>query len=401
MTRTSLLELDRESSVDGVEIGMTWQDEFRQHFPVVRDKRYANIAYTSPLSPSVAQAVGRFFDDITYARSDKPQWLADAQTLRARIAGLIGGDARRVAFTKNTTEGINIVAQGLDWQVGDNVVVDDQEHPTNALPWLNLRRRGVQVRVAPAQAHRFTVDSLWQLVDSRTRLIAVSWVQYSTGFRTDIEELGRRCKSQGIWLVVDGIQGVGLLRARVDAWHVDAFASGAHKGLLGPLGVGFVHVSPGLLNALTPASIGPSGVTSLDKSGEQWEVAIADSDDARRLETGNLNYPGIAGFAAAISLIETAQPQRIEPWALALSARFAQGLRELGYDVVSPAGAGETSTTTSVRVTDPRKLHALLSREAVVASLVEYDYLRFSFGAYNNNEDVDRILDVARAARAA
>lgn len=380
---------------------MTWQDEFRQHFPVVREKRYANIAYTSPLSPSVAQAVGHFFEDISFARSDKPQWLADAQTLRGRIAALIGGEAKRVAFTKNTTEGLNIVAQGLDWQAGDNVVVDDQEHPTNALPWLNLRKRGVQVRVVPAQAHRYSVDALWQQVDKRTRVIAVSWVQYSTGFRTDIEALGQRCKAQGIWLVVDGIQGAGLLQAKVDAWSVDAFAAGAHKGLLGPLGVGFLHVSPALLNALSPANIGPSGVTTLDKSDAQWEVSISDTQDARRLEAGNLNYPGIAGFARAVSLLEQAQPQRIEAWALGLSARFAQGMRELGYELASPAGLGETSTTTALRVANPREFHERLTRENVVASLVDYDYLRFSFGAYNNNDDVDRILDVARAARVA
>ncbi|WP_233639523.1 aminotransferase class V-fold PLP-dependent enzyme [Achromobacter xylosoxidans] len=174
---------------------MSWQDEFREWFPITRDKAYANIAYTSPLAPKVADGVAAFFDGITHARSDKPQWLRDAGALRARLARLIGGDARRLAFTKNTTEGLNTVAQGLAWQEGDNLVVDDQEHPTNALPWLNLRRRGVQVRVPSARAHRYTVDDLWQHVDARTRLIAVSWVQYGTGLRTDIAELGRRWRT--------------------------------------------------------------------------------------------------------------------------------------------------------------------------------------------------------------
>ncbi|KOQ36174.1 aminotransferase class V-fold PLP-dependent enzyme, partial [Achromobacter xylosoxidans] len=264
---------------------MSWQDEFREWFPITRDKAYANIAYTSPLAPKVADGVAAFFDGITHARSDKPQWLRDAGALRARLARLIGGDARRLAFTKNTTEGLNTVAQGLAWQEGDNLVVDDQEHPTNALPWLNLRRRGVQVRVPSARAHRYTVDDLWQHVDARTRLIAVSWVQYGTGLRTDIAELGRRCAERGIWLVVDGIQGAGLLRAEVDAWGVDAFACGAHKGMLGPLGVGLLHVSPRLLDALDPLYVGPSEITTLDKTGLQWQVGVSDAGDARRLET--------------------------------------------------------------------------------------------------------------------
>lgn len=376
---------------------MSWQDEFRQFFPVTRDKAYANIAYTSPLSPKVADAVAAFFDGITHARSDKPQWLRDADALRVRLARLIGGDPRRLAFTKNTTEGLNTVAQGLAWQDGDNLIVDDQEHPTNALPWLNLRRRGVQVRVAQANVHRYTVDDLWRHVDARTRLIAVSWVQYGTGLRTDIAELGRRCAARGIWLVVDGIQGAGLLRAQVDEWHVDAFACGAHKGLLGPLGVGFLHVSPKLLDALEPLYIGPSGVTTLDKSGLQWQVGVSDADDARRLESGNLNYPGIAGWAGALDLIEGAQPERIEPWVLELSQALGDGLRGLGAQVVSPAGAAMRSTTTALRVADPTAALAHLNQAGVVASVVEYGYVRVSVGAYNNHADVERILRAVRA----
>ncbi|MFY3548369.1 aminotransferase class V-fold PLP-dependent enzyme [Achromobacter insolitus] len=375
---------------------MSWQDEFRQLFPITQDKAYANVAYTSPLSPKVADAVGAFFDDITHARSDKPQWLRDADLLRQRLARLIGGEAKRLAFTKNTTEGLNIVAQGLAWQDGDNLVVDDQEHPTNALPWLNLRRRGVQVRVAQASAHRYTVDDLWQHVDARTRLIAVSWVQYGTGLRTDIAELGRRCAERGIWLVVDGIQGAGLLRVEVDAWGVDAFACGAHKGMLGPLGVGLLHVSPRLLEALDPLYIGPSGVNTLDKSGLQWQVGIADAADARRLESGNLNYPGIAGWAGALDLIESARPERIEPWVLELSEALAKGLRGSGLQVVSPAEPEFRSTTTALRVPDPAAALAHLTQSGVVASVVEYGYVRLSVGAYNNHADVERILRAAR-----
>jgi len=362
---------------------MSWQDEFRQLFPITRDKAYANIAYTSPLSPKVADAVAQFFEGITHARSDKPQWLRDADALRVRLARLIGGDARRLAFTKNTTEGLNTVAQGLPWQPGDNLVVDDQEHPTNALPWLNLRRHGVQVRVAGASSHRYTVDDLWQHVDARTRLIAVSWVQYGTGLRTDIAELGRRCAQRGIWLVVDGIQGAGLLRARVDEWQVDAFASGAHKGMLGPLGVGLLHVSEKLLDALDPLYVGPSGVTTLDKSGLQWQVGVADAGDARRLD-----------------LIEGAGPDRIEPWVLELSHALHGGLRAQGVAVVSPSDPELRSTTTALRVADPAGALAHLTRAGVVASVVEYGYVRLSVGAYNNHADIDRILSATRALAA-
>ncbi|OZI38232.1 aminotransferase [Bordetella genomosp. 10] len=378
---------------------MSWQQAFREHFPVLREKTYANIAYTSPVAPVVTRAVADFLDGITHARSDKPQWLADADALRARLARLIGGEGRRLAFTKNTTEGINIVAQGLDWEAGDNVVVDDQEHPTNALPWLNLRRKGVELRVARARDHYFDVDDLWARVDARTRLVAVSWVQYSTGLRVDIAELGRRCAARGIWLVVDGIQAAGLLRAQADAWHVDAFAAGAHKGLLGPLGVGLLHVSPRLLDALAPAHVGPNGVTTLDKAGARWEIAVADAGDARRLETGNLNFPAIAGWRAAVDLIEAGDPARIEPHVLSLAAQLGHGLRELGLDVVSPPAGPAASTTQALRLPDPQAALARLARAGIVATIVEYGYLRLSVGAYNDTRDIENILRAAASLR--
>ncbi|MFJ1300009.1 aminotransferase class V-fold PLP-dependent enzyme [Pseudomonadota bacterium AL_CKDN230030165-1A_HGKHYDSX7] len=376
---------------------MAWQDVFRQSFPITRELAYANVAYTSPLAPHVAQAVAAFFDDITHARSDKPQWLRDADALRGRLARLIGGDARRIAFTKNTTEGLNTVAQGLDWTPGDNLVIDDEEHPSNALPWLSLRRRGVEIRHVRASEHYFDADDLWAQVDDRTRLIALSWVQYASGLRSDIAELGRRCRKRGIWLVVDGIQGAGLLQVKVDAWQVDAFACGAHKGFLGPLGVGFVHLSPRLLEALDPPYLGPSAVTRVDRSGATPRIDVTDRADARRLETGNLNYPGIAGWAAALDLIEAAQPERIEPWVLELARALSEGLRGLGQDVVSdPRGR---STTNTVRLSAPDAALASLRQAGVVGSVVEGGLLRLSLAAYNNHDDVERILSAVHALK--
>ena len=190
--------------------------------------------------------------------------------------------------------------------------------------------------------------------------------------------------------MVDGIQGAGLLRARVDDWGVDAFACGAHKGLLGPLGVGFLHLSPALLDALDPPYLGPSGGLWLDKSGPGG-ASPRPTARTRRLETGNLNYPGIAGWAGALDLIEQADPARIEPWVLELSRALADGLRGLGLDVVSPADAAMRSTTTALRLPDPAAALAHLAEAGVVASIVEYGYVRLSLGAYNNHEDVDRI----------
>ena len=177
---------------------MRWQDEFRQFFPITGPRLRQHRLHQSAVA-QVASAVADFFDGIAHARSDKPGWLADADAARAPGPA----DRRRRAGWpyQEHDRGLNTVAQGLPWREGDNLVVDDQEHPSNALPWLSLRRRGVDVRVASSGGHRYTVDDIWARVDARTRLVALSWVQYATGLRSDIAAgpAARRAASGWWW----------------------------------------------------------------------------------------------------------------------------------------------------------------------------------------------------------
>ncbi|THU05159.1 aminotransferase class V-fold PLP-dependent enzyme [Lampropedia puyangensis] len=367
-----------------------WQQAFRAHFPIVKERVYACQAYCSPIAPRVSNAVQQFFANLSMARADKPEWLAAAEGVRAQVAKLINGQARHVAFTKNTTEGLNIVAQGFPWQPGDNMVLDDQEHPVNAVPWLNLRHRQVQVRVAPTQDRRVTVDSLWSQVDDRTRIVAVSYVQYSTGVRADIETLARKCKEKGIFLVVDGIQAVGLLPTDVQ-WGIGALSCGAYKALHGPLGLGFLYVNPELLALLQPAHLGPSYANSIDRKQPGWAMRHKPGD-ARILEGGNINYPAIAGFAQALLMIDEAQVERMAPWTLALGARLDAGMRAEGVEVLSSPVEGEQSSIVCIRHPQAFALRKHMYAHGVVCNLLDTGSIRFSFGAYNNAQEVDHIL---------
>ncbi|CAG9251839.1 Cysteine desulfurase [Paraburkholderia unamae] len=375
---------------------MSWQPTFRQHFPVLRDLRYANVAYTSPLAPVVSEAIGAFLASITYARSDKPLWLREADTCRSKIARLINGHARQVAFTKNTCEALNLVAQGLRWRPGENLVTNDQEHPSSLLPWLNLRDRGVEVRVVRARNREIVLDELLANIDNNTRVVAVSWVQSTSGQRLDLKTLSAVCRARGIRLVVDAIQGLGLLDLDLTDTPIDALASGAHKGLLGPLGIGFVHLSKLLLDELEPAYLGPSAVTQIAFDGEDYSPDYKDRLDARRLETGNINYVGVAGLTRALDLILAAKPNRIEPWVTSLSLAFAGRLRASGIDVITPAGdtSNTTGPITTIRVQNALALNVALREANVIASVVERDYARFAFGAYNTTQDMDSIADI-------
>ena len=376
-------------------IGTDWQQTFRDNFPITREKIYACQAYSSPMAPRVSQAMQVFFNGVTHARADKPEWLATAEGVRTQIARLIGGKARRVAFTKNTTEGLNIVAQGYPWREGDNLVIDDQEHPVNVVPWLNLRRRGVEVRVAATQDRRVTLDALWARVDDHTRMIAVSYVQYGTGARADVKTLAARCRDRGIRLVVDGIQAVGLLPIDVDGWGIDALACGAYKPLLGPLGLGFLHLSQGLLSEIEPAFLGASAVNKIKRDVSDWRLDRGAGDDARTLEGGNINYPAVYGLAQGLLMIEQARVDRLAPWVLGLGAQLNTGLRAQGYDILSPDADGENSAIVCLRHAESFALRKYLYMEGVVANLLDTGAVRLSFGGYNTPTEVSRILDIA------
>ncbi|MBV5293555.1 MAG: aminotransferase class V-fold PLP-dependent enzyme [Curvibacter lanceolatus] len=373
---------------------MDWHTRFRAYFPLALQKAYACQAYSSPMSPEVSQAVAVFFDRLTHGRSDKPEWLAAAQSVRRQVAQLIHAEAGQIAFTKNTTEGLNLVAQGYPWQPGDNLVIDDQEHPVNVVPWLNLRHRGVEVRVAATVDHRITLEALWQRVDARTRIVAVSHAQYGTGFRIDLQALGERCRNAGIALVVDGIQTVGLLPVDVQTWGISALACGAYKALHGPLGLGFVYVAPALLERLHPTHLGASAVNQVDRSVPGWALRCSDLHDARRLEGGNINYPAIYGLARALLLIEEARVDRLAPWTLGLARRLDAGLRQQGYQLLSSKLPGEDSHIVCLRHELAYALRKYLYSQRVMCNLLDSGALRFSLGGYNTEADVDLILAV-------
>lgn len=370
-----------------------WQQAFRSQFPITEQKIYVCQAYCSPMSPRVSGAVQAFFSGLTYARADKPEWLAAAEGVRAQLASLIHGSARHIAFTKNTTEGLNIIAQSYPWQPGDNMVIDDQEHPVNAVPWLNLRHRGVQVRVAETENQRVTVDALWSQVDDNTRMLAVSYVQYSTGARADIQTLAQRCQERGIHLVVDGIQGVGLLPMDVQSWGISALSCGAYKALHGPLGLGFLYVAPQLLSQLRPAHFGPSFANRINKKVSGWELQ-SQPGDARLLEGGNINYPAVYGLAQALMMIEEAKVENLAPWTMALAAQLDAGLRAQGFQILSPSAEGESSTIVCIRHPQAFALRKYLYAQDVVCNLLDTGSIRFSMGGWNTPEEMQRILEI-------
>src|SRR6266853_6160048 len=255
--------------------------EMRALYPIARRYAYLDHAAIAPLATPVRSTIEVFLGRMTEEPFDLAHWERFRSQVRGRIAELLAVGPESTAFTKNTTSGLGLVAVGLDWQAGDNIVGVDREFPANIYPWMGLKRKGVDLRLYRAQHGRIDVKALVRLCDQRTRVLAISAVQFWSGFRTDLGALSTALKGRDVLLVVDAIQAVGGLRLDLSQTPVDFLAVGAQKWLLGPMGVGFAYVGPRMLDRLNPVTIGPESVV---REREYVEYDLTFKPGARRFE---------------------------------------------------------------------------------------------------------------------
>jgi len=366
--------------------------EMRALYPIARRYAYLDHAAIAPLATPVRSTIEVFLGRLTEEPFDLAPWERFRSQVRGRIAELLAVGPESIAFTKNTTSGLGLVAVGLDWEAGDNIVGVDREFPANIYPWMGLKRKGVELRLYRAEQGRIDVKALVRLCDQRTRVLAISAVQFWSGFRTDLAALSTVLKGRDILLVVDAIQAAGALRLDLRATPVDFLCAGAQKWLLGPIGVGFAYVGPRMLERLTPVTIGTDSVV---RDEEYFEYDLTLKPDARRFEEAAPNYPGILGMGAAINLLLRAGLPAVEDAVLRLADRLRDELPTRGYELVlKPMSPSERSGIVSFRHPRmvPAELHTRLREAGVIISL-RGDFLRASPHYYNSDEDLDRLLE--------
>jgi cysteine desulfurase/selenocysteine lyase len=361
-------------------------------FPATRECAYLNHAGTGPLPRRSAEAMARLAE--TVSRTGDRVWMdrmREVERVRGLAARLLGArEAAEVAFVENTSTALSLVAEGLDWRAGDNIVGAALEFPSNVYPWMNLAHRGVEYHQAPERDGRIDPDELLGLCDGRTRLLALSWVQYASGFRSDLARLGAACRERGILFVVDVIQGLGALPLDVEAAGVDVAAASGHKWLLGPEGAGLLYVSNRVVERLRPARTGWRSA----KDPFRWtDYDLTWNEGARRFESGTFNVYGIVALGASLDLLLGAGIEAIAPRVLALADRAARGLADLGFTVVSSRRPDETSgivTATHPRHEPGALVKALAGKDVVLAARA--GRLRFSPHFYNTETEIDRAL---------
>jgi cysteine desulfurase / selenocysteine lyase len=384
--------------------------EARKRFPATGDWVYANVASKGIISTASRAAIDAVADAQLNGDEIKEDYGAALARVRANFARLVGAEAHEIAVTKNVSEGLNAVGSAIDWKSGDNVVIcTELEHPNNVYLWMNhAERHGIEVRGVASKDGMIDAARIAAAVDARTRVVSVSTVTFTPGFRTDVATIAKAARKAGALMLVDAVQSVGVLELDVEALGIDALATSTSKGLLGVMGLGMLYVSDRWIERLRPAWVARFSVVTGKHESDLGDGVLRLQPDARRFEIGNYNWIGVAALDASLDLLLGIGPAAIERHAVGLANRLAGGLQQLGFPVCRPPedwarshivtigtlGAGDAYTSDDARL---NRLSAAL-KEAKVKFTVRRGLVRFGLHLYNNEADVDRILEVARAS---
>lgn len=369
----------------------------RRHFDVTeRNITYLNHAGISPLPRPVKQAMIDVLDAIAAGGSTTFREILDPlmESLPRRAAQLVNAQPEEVALVPNTSTGLNLIAHSLPLQAGDNVILCDVEFPSNVYPWMNLQQEGVETRLVPAVDGGLSLEAIDAVRDARTRVVAVSAVQFFTGRREDLAAIGQYCEQHGLWLVVDAIQAAGIVPIDMQAMGIHALATGGQKALCGPPGQGFMVVREALIEQMQPVFMGPLSVVNW----EHWlDYDTSLQPLAGRFQLGTSNVASLAGLNAALKLLLDLGVENIAEWVIHLSSTAIDRLNARGFHTVTPREPERhANIVTLAWPGEPAPVVEALQREGIV--LCEHrdaqnkPYLRLSSHCYNTEAEIHRVI---------
>jgi cysteine desulfurase/selenocysteine lyase len=373
---------------------MDWS-ALRTAFPVARNWAFLDHAAVAPLSAPAQQALVEWAAYMTdNGGVHLARWTRRVEEVRALAGRLLNADPLDVAFVKNTSEGVGIVAEGFPWQPGDNVVTAAEEYPANIYPWLNLGRRGVETRLVPSRGSRLALDDVRAAIDRRTRLVSLSYVEFSSGFRNDLAAVSTLCRERGVHFFVDAIQGLGVLPLDVQQLPIDFLAADGHKWLLGPEGAGIFYIRRDLVELVHPVGVGWNSVVGATNFST---IDFRLKPHAGRWESGTLNVGGISALGASLALLlETGIPA-VAARVLELTDHLCERASSVGFEVFSSRLPEERSGIVSLTVPghDPRDLVRRCKAEGIVVNQ-RAGRLRVSPHCYNTPAELDHLIEVLR-----
>lgn len=368
--------------------------ELRALFPITQNCVYLNHAAVSPPPVTTIEAVAAQLRDVHENGSlGYLNWLQVKREARELLAQLLNAQPEQVAFMRNTSDGLSTVANGLKWKSGDNIVTFRREFPSNIYPWLPLRKAfGVDVRMCEERDGRVDVEQLETLVDNHTRLITISHVQFGSGFRTDLERLGRLARQHDALLVVDTIQSLGVVPIDVQAELVDVAAGAGHKWLLTPEGVGYLYLSDRARERVEPTLV---GWTSVPNPEDYAGIEQPWNGGALAWETGTAPASLFYGLKASLELLSEYGTARIASYLEELTDHLCERIRSKSYELVSSRIAGEKSQIVCIR--HPRRmsvmaLYGQLKSQNIITA-PRGDRLRIAPHLYNTLDEIDQFIE--------
>ncbi len=367
--------------------------DVRREFPVTRNWVFLNHAGTSPMSSRAAARGRAFLAEVEENGGAFPKgWTQALRSTRALAAGLLHCQPEEIAFLENTATGVSLVAAGLELKTGDNVIIADVEYPANVYPWLDLQRDGVEVRFVREREGRVPAEDFIKLMDDRTRAVSVSFVEFASGYRADVQAIGRACRERGIFFFVDGAQGVGALDLDVKGCFVDALCTTCAKWLLGPQGLSVFYCCLEALEKIRPRTLGARSVVR-EEDFLNYDLVL--KPNAERFECGTLNMVGIHCLKGALDLASEVGIGAAESRVVGLTDFLCEGLRDRGYRIYSPRGEGEKSGIISFfsESVTPEELFRR-GRERRIFFSVRAGRARVSPHFYNTEEEIEKFLDL-------
>ena len=308
---------------------------------------------------------------------------------RELMAEMLNALPEDIAFTSNTSDGLNILANGIDWREGNEIILTDYEFPANIYPFLNQERKGVKTVYVPNRDGEIHIEDILSKINKNTRLLSISFVEFGNGFKNDLETIGRICKENDIIFSVDGIQGLGAVPLDVKACQIDFLSNGGHKWLMGPMGVGIIYIAKDLFNKLTPAY---SGWLAVNNAWDFYDYKLDLLPDARRFEYATANFMGISGFTAAVDLLLEAGIEKIYDHLLEMGNKLVEGLTDLGMEFCGSKNKAHWSGIFSFKGGDLEALHGFLEENDIVSAL-RGDKIRFAPHFYNIIEEIEEVIE--------
>jgi selenocysteine lyase/cysteine desulfurase len=363
--------------------------------PVARRWAYFDHAAVAPLSGPAQAAVAEWLEQSALDGDVHCRlWAERIEQLRTDAAAMIGADRDEVALVANTTAGINCVAEGFPWRPGDNVVTRADEFPSNQYPWLHLAHRGVETRRIACEGGRLDLEQLAAACDARTRIITISWVTFAGGWRHDLDELCEFAHRRGALLFLDAIQGLGVFPLDVRKTPVDFLAADGHKWLLGPEGAAVFYLRREHLDLLTSVGVGWNSVVNEHDFGR---IELKLKPNAIRYEGGSQNSAGLLGLGASVKLLNGIGTAALSQRVIELTDLACERLVRFGARILSDRRPAAKSgiVTFDVPGRDPQELRRrCLARQVVVSC--RGGGLRISPHAYNNADDIERLIDALK-----